>query len=277
MSEPKGLLNKYFRLILPAAIFVVAIYLIVQNIDVFGNILLVVVGFGAVVFIHEFGHFIVAKLGRIKVEAFSIGYPPTLVGIRKTEDGYRVRILPDFFRKEDEESQDGSLSFTVGSGGGRAWETEYRIGLIPFGGYVKMLGQEDTKAAEANDDPRSYANKSVGTRMATIAGGVTFNAVSAVIVFMIVFLIGIRLMPAVVGGVVPGSPAAKAGLRAGDWRVCWPAWDTTLRRGWSSRWGSRCSSRRSGPARGPWPKGPNTSPRRNCTSSRRTRPGDSPW
>jgi len=95
-------------------------------------------------------------------------------------------------------------------------ETEYRIGLIPFGGFVKMLGQEDTAAVKANDDPRSYANKPVSTRAAVLAAGVTFNVISAVIVFMIVFLIGIKLPPAVVGDVMPDSPAARAGLKAGD-------------------------------------------------------------
>ncbi|MFC1795471.1 site-2 protease family protein, partial [Planctomycetota bacterium] len=66
------------------------------------------------------------------------------------------------------------------------------------------------------DDPRSYANKPPHTRAAVLAAGVTFNVISAVIVFMIVFLVGINLTPAVVGDVIPGSPAARAGLKAGD-------------------------------------------------------------
>ena len=96
----------------------------------------------------------------------------------------------------------------------RAGETEYQIGLIPFGGFVKMLGQEDVGTAKSTDDPRSYANKPVSARMAVITAGVTFNVISAVIVFMTVFLIGIELQPAIVGSVVPDSPAAKAGLKA---------------------------------------------------------------
>ena len=216
MSEPKGLLrlSKNFRAVLLIVVTAAVIYLIILNVHTFGNILLVLLGFGAVVLVHEFGHFIVAKLSGIKVESFSIFFPPVLAGIQRTENGYRVRILPDFFPKE-EGSDKGELSFTIGKAA-KAGETEYRIGLIPFGGFVKMLGQEDVGETKTSDDPRSYANKPVSVRMGVLAAGVLFNAISAIIVFMIVFLIGIKLQPAVVGGVVPGSSAALAGLKAGD-------------------------------------------------------------
>ena len=145
-------------------VLVASIYLVIPHIGTVGNVLLVVLGFGAVVLVHEFGHFVFAKLSDIKVEAFSIGFPPTFMGILRTEDGYRVRILPDFFKKSDDESGKGDLAFTFGKKG-QAGETEYRIGLIPFGGFVKMLGQEDVGAADASDDPRSFANKPVISRM----------------------------------------------------------------------------------------------------------------
>ncbi len=72
MSELKDLFNKRFRVILFVVAFVAVVYLIAQNINTFGNILLTMLGFGSVVLVHEFGHFIVAKLSDIKVEAFSI-------------------------------------------------------------------------------------------------------------------------------------------------------------------------------------------------------------
>jgi len=196
-------------------IFAAVVYIIIHNIHVFGNVLLVLLGFGMVVLVHEFGHFIIAKLSDIHVEAFSIFMPPILMGLRRTEAGFRIRILPKFFPKDNDESGEGSLSFTVGKKG-RAAETEYRIGLIPFGGFVKLLGQDDTSPAEASNNPRSFTNKPVSIRVPVIAAGVIFNVVSAVIIFMIVFLIGIKLPPPVVGGVVPNSPAAKAGLKPGD-------------------------------------------------------------
>ncbi len=191
------------------------IYLIIHNIYVFGNVLVVLLGFGMVVLVHEFGHFVVAKLSDIHVEAFSIFMPPILLGLRRTQAGLRVRILPKFFPKDNDESGEGSLSFTVGKKG-KAGETEYRIGLIPFGGFVKLLGQDDTSPAQASNDPRSFSKKPISIRVPVIAAGVIFNVVSAVIIFMIVFLIGIKLPPPVVGMVVPNSPAAKAGLKPGD-------------------------------------------------------------
>jgi len=234
MSKPKSLLSNYFNAILGLVAFAAVIYLIATNINVFTNLLLVAVGFGAVVMVHEFGHFIVAKLSGIKVEAFSIGFPPVFAGILRTEQGWRIRILPGLFPKEDPSSlrfaeaggtDEGGLSFTIGKktragsprpsemGGG---ETEYRIGVIPFGGFIKMLGQDDIGPVKSSDDPRSYSNKPALTRVPVIAAGVVFNAISALIIFMIVFLIGINRVPAVVGGVVPDSPAARAGVRAGD-------------------------------------------------------------
>ena len=215
MSEKKDFFNKHFRLILFAAVVVMILYFIIRNVGAFGNVLLVLLGFGAVILVHEFGHFIVAKLSDIKVEAFSIFMPPTLLGVQRKKEGIRIRILPDIFPKEGEDSDDGALSITI-KGEGKASETEYRMGLIPFGGFVKLLGQEDTSAVKSSDDPRSFANKPTSTRAAVLAAGVVCNIISAVIIFMIVFLIGINLTPAVVGGVTPDSPAARAGLRAGD-------------------------------------------------------------
>ncbi|MHC4360288.1 MAG: site-2 protease family protein [Planctomycetota bacterium] len=216
MSEVKGLLRKYSRLILFVAVFSMVVFLLARHISAFGNILLVVLGFGAVVLVHEFGHFILAKLSDIKVEAFSIGFPPVLAGILKTEKGFRVRILPGLLPAGESEDSDGSLLKFMFGRHGRAGETEYQLGLIPFGGFVKMLGQEDTKEVEKSDDPRSYANKPVGARIGVIASGVVFNVISAVLVFMIVFLVGIKLTPPIIGGVLPDSPAEVAGLKAGD-------------------------------------------------------------
>jgi regulator of sigma E protease len=238
-------------------------YLIARHIDALGNVLLVLLGFGTVILVHEFGHFLFAKLSGIKVEIFSIGFMPTLFGFQRTQEGFRVRVLPGFFKEEGAEKDEGEggegeneddagegqdeedqataheaprapsgvagatcgdeqdesngslLSFTIG-GGGRAWDTEYCIGLIPIGGYVKMFGQDDTGPVKSSDDPRSFANKSTGARMAVIAAGVVFNVITAAIIFMIVFLIGIKQPPAVVGGVEPNSPAALAGLEPGD-------------------------------------------------------------
>ena len=215
MSESKGSLNNNRQLIILIAVVAAIAYFAISDLQVFWNILLAVMGFSAVVFIHELGHFIFAKLFDIKVETFSIFLPPVLLGVRRTENGLRFRILPKFFPKENDPDGDGLLSFTVGKKT-KASDTEYRIGLIPVAGYVKMLGQEDTGADKQSDDPRSYSNKPIAVKMAVIAAGVTFNVIAAVAILMVVYLVGINRMPSVVGAARPDSPAARAGLRGGD-------------------------------------------------------------
>ena len=233
MSKPKSLFGKSFKVLILVAIVAGAIYLIARNIDAFGNILLVLLGFGVVILVHEFGHFISAKLCGIKVEMFSVGFPPILIGFKRVADGFRVRILPGFFAEargdegeddkgepgqvldEGDKADDSLLSLTVG-GKGPAWDTEYCVGLIPVGGFVKMLGQDDTGNVKASDDPRSFANKPVSARMAVVAAGVVCNVILAAIIFVAVFLIGIRQPPAVVGGIEPNSPAEHAGLQIAD-------------------------------------------------------------
>ena len=223
MSESNGFFDKYFRLLLLILIGIPAVLLAVMNIGVVGNILMVLLGFGMVILVHEFGHFVVAKASGIKVEAFSLFMPPILFGVQRTEEGIRFRILPEILtknkkdkkEKEDDEPPEPALAFMVG-GKGSASDTEYRIGLIPFGGFVKMLGQEDVGPVKSSDDPRSFSNKPAHTRAAVLAAGVVFNVISAVIIFMVAFLKGIDLPPAVVGGVIPDTPAAYAGLKAGD-------------------------------------------------------------
>jgi regulator of sigma E protease len=148
------------------------------------NILYVALGLGLVIFIHELGHFAVAKWCNVKVERFSIGFGPVI------------------------------WKYTSG-------ETEYALSAIPFGGYVKMLGQDDADPGQQTDDriakdPRSYTSKTVPQRMAIISAGVFNNMVSAVGFFIVAFMLGVQYQPAVIGQVVPGKPAWVAGLRMGD-------------------------------------------------------------
>ena len=215
MGKQSKKLGNWIHLIIWILAAVFAVYLISENLRSSLYILIVAIGFGAVIMIHEFGHFIVAKMGGIKVEAFSIGFPPVLIGIRRTEAGIRFRILPTLVNKNAENPEEGGIVFTVGKAG-KASDTEYRIGLIPFGGFVAMLGQSDSGAVEKTDDPRSFTNKPIMVRVAVVAAGVIFNAISAVVIFMAVFLVGLELAPAEVGGVVANSPAEIAGMQPGD-------------------------------------------------------------
>ena len=146
------------------------------------NILLVAIGLGTVIFIHELGHFLVAKWCDVKVERFSIGFGPII------------------------------WKMTRG-------ETEYALSAVPFGGYVKMLGQDDADPAQMADDriakdPRSYTAKSVPQRIAIISAGVINNMVSAVLFFILAFMLGVKYQPAVVGGVIPGKPACGPAMKS---------------------------------------------------------------
>lgn len=218
MTEAEKKNSPYIRIAIFVLCLLAIVFFVITKINAFKNVLFVMLGFGAVILVHEFGHFIIAKISNIEVEAFSIFMPPISFGIKRTEKGFRIRILPEIFPKKGEkgdESAEGAMSFTIPKKCSPG-ETEYRIGLIPFGGFVKMLGQEDIGSVKSNNDPRSFANKPAHIRAAVIAAGVCFNVVSAVIIFMVVFLVGINLAPPKVGAVVPGSPAAIVGIRPGD-------------------------------------------------------------
>src|SRR5262249_54573706 len=96
-------------------------------------------------------------------------------------------------------------------------ETTYMVGLIPLGGYVKMVG-EGGEGEEGDDDPRSFKNKSVWQRMAIISAGVIMNVLLAFVCFIIVFMGPGKEGPAgVVGGGEVGSPAWEKGIPSGAW------------------------------------------------------------
>lgn len=161
-------------------------------------------GLGFVIFVHELGHFLVAKACGVKCEKFFLGFD---IG------GLKLASLK--------------------------WgETEYGIGVLPLGGYVKMLGQEDNPAAAANEaqrarmsgdlpaepmdsphaawDPRSYPAQSVPKRMAIISAGVIMNVIFAVLMAALAYGIGVREMTCAVSSVRTGGAAWRAGLRTGD-------------------------------------------------------------
>ena len=144
------------------------------------NILKVALGLGFVVFIHELGHFLLAKWNDVKVEKFSIGFGKTLFGFRRGE-------------------------------------TEYVLAAVPLGGFVKMLGEgTEEEGGGPSTDPRSFSNKSVGARMAIISAGVVMNLILGLGCFAYVFGQERIELLAGVGEVVAGSPAYEAGLRPGD-------------------------------------------------------------
>ena len=179
-----------------------------------GVILQVAGGLGFVIFVHELGHFLVAKACGVKCEKFFLGFD--IGGLKLA-------------------------SFKWG-------ETEYGIGALPLGGYVKMLGQDDNPAAAAAEaqraraegghaaqvlgsgdlppeptsdphpawDPRSYPAQSVPKRMAIISAGVIMNVIFAVLMASLAYGLGVKELTCAVSSVRTGGAAWRAGMRTGD-------------------------------------------------------------
>ncbi|WP_427976801.1 sigma E protease regulator RseP [Agarivorans sp.] len=146
--------------------------------DLIWNTSFFIIALGILVTVHEFGHFWVARRCGVKVERFSIGFGKALWR-RTAVDG-----------------------------------TEYVVALIPLGGYVKML---DERVAPVAPELRSQAfnNKSLAQRSAVVAAGPLANFILAIFAFWLMFIIGVPSVKPVLGGVVEGSIAEQAGLRAG--------------------------------------------------------------
>jgi membrane-associated protease RseP (regulator of RpoE activity) len=210
-----------------------------------------VVVLGLLVFVHELGHFIVAKRSDIQVDEFAFGYPPRLLRLwqekgrivlggksmiigrrtnvaRQVDVGKRVvyhsqleadgqevvtkiELVPDDVPAEEVVQRFGKTASVVEQ---LQRGTEYTINLIPFGGYVRMLGEEDPSA------PRSFASKSKRVRMAVLLAGAAMNILLAVVVFTSTFMLGapepVAMDNVMVLGVASGSPAENAGLQTGD-------------------------------------------------------------
>ncbi len=135
---------------------------------------------GVLIFFHELGHFLMARFFGVGVEKFSLGFGPRLIGK------------------------------TVGM-------TDYRVSLIPLGGYVKMVGEEPDTEIEPYLIPRSFTHKSVFKRFLIVAAGPMANLLLAVVIFFLVFQTsGTYVLRPLVGEVDTPSVAARAGLQKDD-------------------------------------------------------------
>lgn len=132
---------------------------------------------GVLVFVHEFGHFIVAKMVKVRVEVFSLGFGKTLWSFKKGD-------------------------------------TEYRISMIPFGGYVKPAG--DNPEEERKGEPWEFLSKTPGQRAAIIVAGPIFNYICAFFLLILVCLMGVPSSTSTIGMVKENYPAYEAGLKEND-------------------------------------------------------------
>jgi len=155
------------------------------------SVILFIIVLGVLIFVHELGHFLIAKWAKIRVDEFAIGFPPKIVGFRRGE-------------------------------------TQYALNLIPFGGYVKIFGENPDETSLNPEATNSFVNKSKWIQAAVLVAGVTFNILFAWALFSVSFMSGfpsivtednahqIAEADTVITSVLPDSPAAAAGLTVGD-------------------------------------------------------------
>jgi regulator of sigma E protease len=136
---------------------------------------------GILIFFHELGHFLVAKLSGVRVEKFSLGFGPKLIGFKRGN-------------------------------------TEYLVSLFPLGGYVKMAGEDP--AEKSKGEEWEFLSKRVWQKLLIVVAGPISNIILAMFLFILVFMIGTAVMESLtstrIGRIDPASPADEAGLNVGD-------------------------------------------------------------
>jgi regulator of sigma E protease len=171
---------------------------------VLGKLFYFILALGPLIFVHELGHFLIAKFFGVRVEKFSLGFGPKLIG--------------------------------------KKWgETEYLLSAFPLGGYVKMFGEGgyieggevhttdgvDNVPAEglpldtlreltAEEKTRSFAHKPVLARIGIVIAGPLFNLLFAWVIFILLCMIGVPTVTTKIGEALKDKPAAKAGIQKGD-------------------------------------------------------------
>lgn len=176
-------------------------------------ILLMILGFGLLIFVHELGHFAAAKWAGIRTEAFAIGMGPVIFAWRKGIGFAPGSTHHKVVRKTGKAASDLSDEELAEHGIG---ETEYSLRWLPIGGFVRMLGQEDANPEAVSDDPRSYNKCAIGKRMIVVSAGVIMNIILAAVLFVVVFMVGVRFDAPIIGQVAPTGPAGVAGMQPGD-------------------------------------------------------------
>jgi len=143
------------------------------------NVISAIIVLGILVFVHEFGHFLLAKKLGVGVLTFSLGFGPKLLGRKKGE-------------------------------------TLYQVAAFPLGGFVKLIGESPEDEVNEEDRPRSFSAQPIWKRALIVAAGPCFNLFFAAFLFSCINLFGITYLAPRIGGITPGFPAEKAGLQKGD-------------------------------------------------------------
>jgi regulator of sigma E protease len=177
------------------------------------TVLIFILILGILVFVHELGHFIVARRNGVEVEEFGFGFPPRILGIYWNKKGEKKIVWGS---REIEEIREGRK---IG-----CEKTVYSLNWIPLGGFVKITGED----GEGKNNPKSFAAKTPFTRIRILAAGVIMNFLLAILLFSFNFYTGVPQPAEEVGGgvagsqtvqvldVAKGSPSEIMGMHLGD-------------------------------------------------------------
>lgn len=143
------------------------------------SLISVIVLLGVLIFIHELGHFLAARVCGVGVVKFSLGFGPKIIGKK------------------------------IG-------ETEYALSWIPLGGFVKLLGEAGDEMLSPEDEKRSFLKQATWKKMLIVFAGPLFNFLLALVIFVIIFMYGVPSMTTEIGEIQKDSAAYEAGLASGD-------------------------------------------------------------
>jgi regulator of sigma E protease len=168
------------------------------------TVLIFIIILGLLVFVHELGHFLVARRNGVMAEEFGFGFPPRIFGLYKTKNGKRKLVW--------------------GSREVESIDTIYSVNWIPLGGFVKIMGED----GDEKKDPKSFASKTAFTRTRILAAGVAMNFLLAAVLLSIGYFVGIpqAVDDAATGNfknekiqiieTISGTPAEQMGIQVGD-------------------------------------------------------------
>ena len=184
------------------------------------TILAFIIVLGVIVMVHELGHFFAARSVGVRVDRFSIGFPPRLMTMTSVPNGFEIKLF--FYRKD----QDGKISWgpiynwAVKKPGRTGTGTEYCLAIIPLGGYVKMAGMiDESMDGTIQNKPYELMNKPVWAQIWVMSAGVIMNILLAFIIFAGVAWdqgIPVPKDDPVIHSLINDMPAKNMGLLPGD-------------------------------------------------------------
>ena len=184
------------------------------------TILAAIIVIGVIVLVHELGHFMAARSVGVRVDRFSIGFPPRFLTFTSTEDGWEFRLF--FYGRNSAGKIEWKpiIEKTFRNQGRKGSGTEYCIALIPFGGYVKMAGMiDESMDSKVEHKPYELMSKPAWAQIWVMSAGVIMNMILAILLYTVVsWTMGAPIVSEepIVAQTIAGKPAEEIGLQPGD-------------------------------------------------------------